>query len=285
MVLSALVIVIVFMVVPFLMNVRYAFTNYNLMNNDLQFIGLTNFKNMINDRSFSLVLSNTVKLSLVYMIVINLFSLLLAIFLSKVARGYGNAIKTIIYFPQLLSMIVVGFLWRIMLSYKHGPVNTVLIALGVPAEAAPHWLGEVSLIIPSVSMALIWLVAGYYVIVYYAGIMNIPVEYYEVSTIEGASRFQELRHITIPFLAPSITINTVLLTIESLSVFAVPAAMTDGGGPGRYGTSFALWAYNTYFNNFQYGKAIAMSVSIGLVAIVLALLEMKILIKREDKTL
>lgn len=285
MALPALILVAGFMAVPFLMNLRYAFTNYNLMSDNLRFIGLDNFRNMINDRSFVLVLTNTFKLSLVYMIVINVFALMLAILLSKVATGFGNGIKTIIYFPQLLSMIVVGFLWRIMLNYKNGPVNTILIALGIPADAVPQWLGDTSLIIPSISMAVVWLVAGYYAIVYYAGVMSIPVEYYEVSTIEGATPFQELRYVTLPCLAPTVTINTVLLTIESLSVFAVPAAMTEGGGPGRYGTTFALWAYNTYFSNFQYGKAIAMSVSIGVVAILLATIEMKILQRREDNAL
>lgn len=282
MVAPALLIVLVFMVLPFIMNIRYAFTDYSMQSTNVHFTGFTNFKNVFSDRSFQLVVMNTVKLTLTYMLVINAFALILAILISKVRTRFGNAVKTVVYFPQLLSMVVVGFLWRIMLSYKHGPVNALLVLLGVSEKSVPQWLGTPALIIPSIAVACIWLVSGYYTIVYYAGIMSIPNEYYEVSMLDGASRWQEFIYVTLPCLKPSIKINTVLLTIESLSVFAVPAAMTDGGGPGTYGTTFALWAYNTYFGKMQYGKAIAMSVMIGVVAIIMALVEMFVLKKKED---
>ena len=165
-------------------------------------------------------------------------------------------------------MVVVGFLWRIIFSYNNGPVNHFLEWIGVPRDLLPQWLGVPALIIPSISVALIWLIAGYYSIIYHAGMMSIPMSYYEVSAIEGANKWQEFVHVTMPFLAPSITINTVLLTVESLSAFAVPASMTGGGGPGRYGTTLALWSYTTYFNNHQYGKAIAISVLLGVFAVI-----------------
>ena len=282
MITPALLLVLLFVVLPFVLNVGYSFTDYTRLNEEVHFIGLTNFKNMFNDRSFSLVLGNTIKVSLVYIVVINFLSLILAVLLSNVNRKFGSFVRTIIYIPQLLSMIVVGFLWRIMLNYKNGPVNSLLIALGMTRDAVPQWLGDISLVIPSLCFALIWLVTGYYTIIYFAGIMSIPLDYYEVATLDGATPFQTFWYVTLPSLTPTIKINTVLLTIESLSVFAVPAAMTEGGGPGRYGTTFALWAYNTYFKNLQYGKGIAMSVMIGLVAIIFALIEMRVLSKQED---
>ncbi|HHU01645.1 MAG TPA: sugar ABC transporter permease [Christensenellaceae bacterium] len=282
MILPALLVVFVFTIYPFLRSVRYAFTDYNMASTTPRFIGLTNYVNMVLDKSFSLVVQNSLKITFVYTVMINIFSLFLSILIYKVGTKFGNLIKTIIYFPQLLSMVVVGFLWRIMFNYNYGPINSLLSALGVSHDLLPQWLGDVNLVIPSVSVALVWLVAGYYAIVYFAGLINIPHMYYEVAAIEGATPWKELIHVTLPFLAPSITISTVLLTVESLSVFAVPAAMTDGGGPGRYGTTMALWAYNTYYSNFQYGKAIAISVVLGLVAILLAFVEMKILLNRED---
>lgn len=283
MVIPALVLVFSFVVLPFILNVGYSFTDYTRLNQEVHFIGLTNFKNMFSDKSFSLVAWNTVKISLIYIVIINLLALIFAVLLSNVRRRFGSFIRTVVFIPQLLSMIVVGFLWRIMLSYKNGPVNALLIALGVSKDAVPQWLGNIKLVIPSLGFALIWLVTGYYLIIYYAGIMNIPVDYYEVCTLDGATPLQTFWYVTLPSLAPTIKINTVLLTIESLSVFAVPAAMTEGGGPGRYGTTFALWAYNTYFKNLQYGKGIAMSVVIGLVAIILALVEMRVLAEQEDE--
>lgn len=282
MVLPALLVVFVFTIYPFLRNIRYAFTDYNMASTTPKFIGLANFRSMIKDRSFGLVVGNSLKTTFVYTVVINIFALMLAILISKAGRKFGNFVKTVIYFPQLLSMVVVGFLWRIMFNYNYGPINSILSLLGVPQDSLPQWLGDVTLVIPSVSVALVWLVSGYYAIVYFAGLVNIPQMYYEVAAIEGATPWEELIHVTLPFLSPSITISTVLLTVESLSVFAVPAAMTEGGGPGRYGTTMALWAYNTYYSNFQYGKAIAISVTLGLVAILLAFVEMKILLHREE---
>ena len=276
-----IVMIAVFIIVPFFMNVGYAFTDYNTASDVPRFIGLANFRNMANDRDFWLVCTNTLKLIFTYVAGGNVIAILLGVMITNVSRKFGNWIKTAIYFPQLLSMVVVGFLWRIMFSYNNGPINHFLEWIGVPADLLPQWLGVPALIIPSISTALIWLIAGYYSIIYHAGMMNIPMSYYEVSAIEGANKWQEFVHVTLPFLAPSITINTVLLTVESLSAFAVPASMTGGGGPGRYGTTLALWSYTTYFNNHQYGKAIAISVILGLFAVVLALIELKILLKKE----
>lgn len=282
MVLPGLLFVIIFTVLPFLMNAGYAFTDYNLTSTTPRFTGLTNFINMVNDRDFWLVFSNTLKLAFVYIVVINVLSILLAVLVSKVGKRFGSIVRTVLYYPQMLSMVVVGFLWRIMLNYNYGPINRLLMLFGMQKEHVPHWLGDTNLVMPSVSIALVWLVTGYYTTIYYAGIMNIPTEYYEVSMIEGASKTQELFKITIPFLAPSITISTVLLTVESLAAFAVPAAMTDGGGPGRYGTTLALWAYNTYYGTLQYGKALAISVILGMLAVIIALIELKVLLKREE---
>ena len=250
MALPGIILIAVFIIVPFFMNVGYAFTDYNTASDTPNFVGLANFRNMANDRDFWLVCTNTLKLILTYVVGGNVIAILLGVMITNVSR-------------------------------KFGPINHFLGWIGVPADLLPQWLGVPALIIPSISTALIWLIAGYYSIIYHAGMMNIPMSYYEVSAIEGANKWQEFVHVTLPFLAPSITINTVLLTVESLSAFAVPASMTGGGGPGRYGTTLALWSYTTYFNNHQYGKAIAISVILGLFAVVLAFIELKILLKKE----
>ncbi len=279
-----ILLMLLFIILPFFLNVGYAFTDYNTASTAPRFVGLQNFLNMANDRDFWLVFSNTVKLIFTYVVVANVVAILIGVLLANVGSRFGNFVKTAVYYPQLLSMVVVGFLWRIMFSYNNGPVNHMLSFLGVSDDLLPQWLGTPSLIIPTVSVALVWLVTGYYSIIYFAGMMNIPVEYYEVSALEGASRLQEFFKVTLPFLAPSITINTVLLTVESLSAFAVPASMTGGGGPGRYGTTLALWSYTTYFSNHQYGKAIAISVLLGLMAVIVAVIELKILLKREESS-
>lgn len=280
MALPGLVFVLFFTVIPFLMNVGYAFTTYNFNSTVIRFNGLNNFIFLFNDRDFWLVFGNTLKLVFLYTVVINAFAILLAVMLSKVGKRLGNIVRTTLYYPQLLSLVVVGFLFRIILDYNYGPVNGLLQLLGVPKGSLPHWLGAPNLVIPSISIALVWLCVGYFTTIYYAGVMNIPTEYYEVSKIEGASGFQELFKVTLPFLAPAVTICTVMLTVESFNVFAVPISMT-AGGPGRYGTTLALWAYNSYFGMHQYGKALSISVLLGLMALCVALIELKVLLRQE----
>lgn len=279
--LPALLLMIAFIVLPLFMNIGYVFTDYNLTSTIPRFIGLTNFKNMFLDRDFLLVATNTLKLMLTYIFAVNLLAIIVGILLAKMTVGFGNFVKTVIYFPQLLSMVVVGFTWKILFNFSNGPINKLLLVLGVAQKNLPQWLGDPSLIMPTIAIVVLWFQTGYYSIIYYTGMMNIPQEYYEVSAIEGANKWQELRYITLPFLAPSITINTVLLTIASISSFALPAALTTGGGPGRYGTTISLWTYNTYFFGQQYGKSLAISVFLSLFAILVALVEMKILLKRE----
>jgi ABC-type sugar transport system permease subunit len=170
-----------------------------------------------------------------------------------------------------------------MFDYTHGPINQLLLTLGIPSESLPEWLGDFSLVIPSVGIVVLWFVTGYYAMIYFAGILNIAPEYYEAAAIDGANQWQQITNITLPFIAPSITINTVLLSITSLAVFALPMTLLDGGGPGRYGTTISLWAFTTYFKESQYGKAIAISTLLGIIAVCIAIVELRILLKREAR--
>jgi ABC-type sugar transport system permease subunit len=282
--LPAILIVLACTLLPFLQNFYYAFTNYSLQSTTIRFVGFRNFANFIGDKDFLLVVANTVKLFFVYTVGVNLVAITLSIMLSKVSRRFGTLIRSIIFFPYLLSLVAVGFLWRVMLNYTYGPINQVLVLLGMARENLPHWLGNTHLIIiPSLALVVVWFVAGYFTIIYYAGIMNIDPEYYSVAAIAGANSWQEIVYITLPFLAPSITVSTVLLSVHSLGAFALPMALLDGGGPGRYGTTISLWAYTAYYGENQYAKAIAISVILGVMAVAIAVIELKVLLRRETE--
>ncbi len=279
----AILVMTLFTILPFILNVGYSFTDFTVYSVVPRFIGFKNFINMFNDRDFSLVIMNTIKMFLIYTVGVNLLAVILGIMIAKISRRYGNIIRSILFFPYLLSLVVVGFLWKIMLDYNHGPVNRLLLNLGIPSESLPEWLGDFNLVIPSVGIVVIWFVTGYYAMIYFAGILNIAPEYYEAAAIDGASGWQQVTNITLPFIAPSITINTVLLSITSLAVFALPMTLLDGGGPGRYGTTISLWAFTTYFKESQYGKAIAISTLLGFIAVIIAIIELRVLLKREER--
>jgi ABC-type sugar transport system permease subunit len=279
-VLPALFFVGVFIVVPVFMNLFLAFTNYRGFGVPYRFIGLANFRSIFTDSSFWLVIGNTFKLLVIYVVVLNVVAIFLAVKIVDTGRGFGNFIKALLYFPCLLAPIIVGFVWRMILNYQRGLVNVTVRSLGLEILAR-NWLGETALVIPIISLVIVWFATGYYTIIYYAGLMAISPEYYEVATIEGASGTQKFRYVTLPLLAPAITINVVLSTMGVLGAYDLPTSLSSGGGPGFYGTTLAILVIRYVYETYQEGKALSVAVIMSLIAIVLAYFELKLLVKRE----
>lgn len=282
-VLPAVFFVAVFIVVPVCLNFVLAFTNYRGFGVPYRFIGLKNFQSIFTDTSFWLVLGNTFKLLIIYVVALNVVAVFLAVKIVDVGRGFGNFIKSLLYFPCLLAPVVVGFVWRMILTYQRGLVNTAFRTLGMDFLAL-NWLGEKGLVIPIISLVIVWFATGYYTIIYYAGLMAISPEYYEVATIEGASGTQKFRFVTLPLLAPAITINVVLSTMGVLGAYDLPTTLSSGGGPGYHGTTLAILVIRYVYESYQAGKALSVAVIMSLIAIVLSYIELKLLVKREVHT-
>lgn len=279
-ILPVLLFVVGFIVVPLLLNIFLAFTNYRGFGAPYRFIGLQNFRSIFTDQTFWLVLSNTMKLLVIYVVVLNVIAIFLAVLIVDMGPLFGNFVKALLYFPCLLAQVVVGFVWRMLLNYHKGLINLTLKNLGLDFMAK-NWLGDASLIIPVISLVIVWFATGYYVIIYYAGIMGISPEYYEVATVEGASSRQKFVHVTLPLLAPAITINVVLSTMGVLGAYDLPTALSSGGGPGYYGTTLALLVVRNVYENYQMGKALTIAVVMSLISVILAYFELKMLVRRE----
>ena len=279
-VLPALFFVAMFIIVPVFMNIFLAFTNYRGFGVPYRFIGLQNFRSIFTDDSFWLVLGNTFKLLLIYVVALNVVAVFLAVLIVDIGAGFGTFIKSLLYFPCLLAQVVVGFVWRMILSYQRGIVNVSLRNLGLDLLAL-NWLGEKNLVIPVMSLVIVWFATGYYTIIYYAGLMAISPEYYEVATLEGANARQKFRYVTLPLLAPAITINVVLSTMGVLGAYDLPTSLSSGGGPGYHGTTLALLVIRYVYQTYQMGKALSVAVVMAFIAVVLAYFELKLLIRRE----
>lgn len=284
MALPAMLSIIIFVFIPLIMNLGYSLTNYSVSTTVPRFIGLNNFRTIIKDPHFKLVIKNTVQLALLYVIGLNTLAIFISVLIVRVRRSLGNFVKSVLYFPCLLAMVVVGFIWRILFNYTNGIINKTLTTIGIPENMIPEWLGDPKMIIFSIGVTIIWFALGYYVVIYYAGLVSIPTELYEVSNIEGAGQWQEFIYVTLPLLAPSITINVVLTSMAIIGSFDLPYTLTNGGGPGKFGTTLPVWIYQTYFHDYQYGKAIAQAVLLTGVAVVIAVIELKLLLKREVRS-
>lgn len=147
--------------------------------------------------------------------------------------------------------------------------------------ASTVWLGNVKTAIHTISFVNIWQWAGQTMVIYLAGITSVDEGLYEAAQIDGAGHFQMFRKITLPLLAPSITINVITSTIGTLKIFDLPFVMT-GGGPGHSSESLAMTIYSNSFNYFKMGYGTAISVVLFTFVLIVSVIQMRILRKRED---
>lgn len=278
--LPTIVLIITLVLIPVFMNFGLALTNYKSYGIPYYYLGIDNFRATFTDVNFWLVLGNTFKLMFIYVIILNVFAIIYATLIGNVGRKFGNFVKSLLYFPCLLAGVVVGFVWKLILNYQKGLINFSLRGLGLDI-LAQNWLGESILIIPVISLVIVWFATGYYTVIYYAGLMSIPPEYYEVGEVEGASAFQKFRYVTLPFLAPAITINVVLSTMGVFGAYDLPNSLTGGGGPGYFGTTLPMLIVRFVYERQQTGRALAVAVVLAFIAIIFAYLELKVLLKRE----
>jgi len=277
----ALLIILLFFIIPVLQSFFYSFTNFDGISPVYSFVGFDNFKNVLTMRRTNTVIWNTIYLAVIYIPILNIMALTLAVLIKDSGRGFQNFFKSVFFFPNLLALAVVGYVWRMLLSPANGALNKFLNSAGL-GSLAVDWLGRSDTVLPVISVTTLWYVTGFYMVIYLAGLMNIPKELYEASSIDGASRWQQFRLITIPMLAPSITINLILSTIGILGAFDLPFVMTEGG-PGFQSTTIALQIFFYNSRQLQLPYGVAMSVLLCIVSIVIAGLLFLVLSRREEK--
>ena len=276
--LPAVLFVAVFMLYPVLMNVVYSFTDWNGISDDVHFVWLLNYQKILESGELGIVIRNTLLFGILYLPILNAVSLLLAC-LVKASGRVSGFYKVIFYFPGLLAPAVVGYIWRLLYDPNNGLINKVLQGIGLDSLVR-NWLGDSLLVIPSISVTVIWACVGYYMILYYAGLMAVPVELYEAASIDGASAVQRFFHITIPQIVPSLKMNLIFSTMGAFTLFDIPYAMT-GGGPGYDSSTLALLIYRYNFN-LQPNLGVTLTVVLLLFTIAVILLQNYILGRRED---
>ena len=273
----ALAVIFLFFLFPMLRSLQYSFTNWDGIATEVRWVGLDNFRWVVSESSFKQVFINTGFLVVLYVPVLNVIALLLALAVYNVKK-VGNVYKSILFFPNVLSMTVVAMIWRIIYAHD-GILNMALRGIGL-GSAAQDWLGQPGTVLPAMSVSIIWFAVGYYLLIYLAGLNSVPVELYECAEVEGVRPAQKLFRITIPLIAPSITINVVLSTIGIVTLFDLPFVLT-GGGPGYMSETIALRVYSYAFVTLQTRYALAMAVVLGVFAIAITTIQLRFLRRRE----
>lgn len=277
----ALLVIIVFFIYPAIMSLRFSFTDWNGVSLKYNFVGFDNFVSVVKAPEFKQLLYNTLFLVIIYVPILNLISLVFAILIYDIGR-LGGFYKVILYLPNILSMVVVGVIWRVIYNPTFGPLKFLLEKLGL-GSFIQDWLGQKYTVLPAMSVSIIWYAVGFYLLIYLGGLSTVPAEIYESASLDGIKWHQKFLYITIPLIAQSITINIVVSTIGILTLFDLPYVLT-AGGPGYASQTIALMIYFYAFKSMQQGYAMALAIILTSITIFFAVVQLKILRKREENT-
>jgi multiple sugar transport system permease protein len=257
--------VTVLTIFPILASIFLSFTDWNFITGfkGFNFIGLENFKNLFTDSIFLKSLTNNFILLLV--VPIGLFiSLILAVIINKHVY-FKDFFKVIYFMPYISSVVAVAIVFQVLFHPTLGPINQLLMSMGI--EDPPKWIADTSFALPSVMIILIWTHIGFQLIIYLAGLQNIPKELYEAAEMDGATAWYQFRKITVPLVSPTTFLLLVTGLISSFKVFDLILVLTNGG-PAHSTTLPVVYLYQQAFVELKTGYAS----TIALVLFVLILL-------------
>lgn len=267
-------------ILPILFSLFLSFNEWNLIGGlaEIRFVGLDNFKEMFVDERVLLALKNNMIFTLLVVPITMGLSLILATVINSdiFLKGY---FKVAFFIPYISSIIAVGAVWRALYHPSQGPINQLLMSLGVTEP--PAWLASTSTSLISIIIISIWAQVGYVVIIYIAGLTNISQEIYESAEIDGATGFQKFFKITMPLLKPTHTFLAITLLISSFKVFDLIKFLTDGG-PINSSTVLVYLVYQEGFERFNMGYASAISWLLFLVVGVLTYITWQVQNRTED---
>ena len=267
--LPAFLIYLVFVLIPVGQTIINSFYAWNGFGAQKELIGFENYTKLFQEGSaFLEAFSHNLIFIFFYTVIPVIFGLMLASLLGRTKLKGLTAFRTLLFLPQVISMIVVGVVWRWVLHPNFGLVNSFLRLVGLGAWARP-WLGDFTWALPAVGSIASWVQYGFCMVLFLAGMQRIPEEYYEASSLDGASPWQQLWKITFPSLRPEIAVALTTTVIAALRVFDL-VFVTTRGSPGTSTMVVGQLIYNTAFIQKQLGLASAMATVLLVVILLLS---------------
>lgn len=255
--LPAVALYVVFFVIPTVQAVQYATTDWDGFSPDFERVGADNLVKLATggDSLFTTALTNNLKFLLVVVVLQTLLSLGLALMLLRTTKA-SVFLRSVYFLPAILSSVSVAFVWRFVYDPNVGPVNTALGAIGLDGLQS-GFLGNPDQAIYWVALTQVWAHAGQLMVIFIAGLQQIPEELYEAARLDGAGRWQQFRHVTWPLVAPTTTIVVAYTTIQSFKAFDLILGL--GGNPPRRSLDILSTRVYTTFTNAEFGYAAAQS--------------------------
>lgn len=241
MLLPAIVLITIFVVIPFIMAIQKSFYEWNFYKDDV-WVGLRNFRRILRNKSFRRAVVNAFKFVLILVPIQIIIQFSFAHALKNLNTRFTNLVKILIYIPGTVAGIIAGIIFMFIFEYKGGLINQLIVALGVERIAFKtnkFWA------IFSIAIPTIWLGLGSGTILNFAGLINVPDEYYEAASIDGANGFYKLIYITIPQMRNIFVLQCIGMTTGTLQMFEIPMMMT-GGAPRESTLTPMLYIYNGF---------------------------------------
>ena len=273
----------VFTLLPVLFSIFLSFVKWKGGSFDtLQWVGLQNYADifkvtkvaekglgyLFTKVDLGIALKNTMFYTLVTVPLTLVCAMALSLALNhavKCAVGF----RTVFFFPYVASMVAICVCWRFMMM-KDGPINQLIMAMGIPYNKS--WTADSSMAIWSIILVSVWRNMGYYMVIYLAALQGVPTDLYEAATMDGANKWQQFTHVTLPQLRPTTFFASTMLIISCFKIYDVVKIMTEGG-PGRSTKMLVTYIYDEAFSNFNYGVASAIAMVLLVIVLIFTLIQ------------
>lgn len=278
-VLGAFVLYTALLIVPIILSFAYSFTNWDGYSREIDFVGLKNYLKIFQSSSMLSALENSFVFCFFNVIIITVLAIPLSLIFNATFAA-RNFVRSAFFFTSVPSVLIIGYIFQLFFGpTENGVINSIIGKFGVEPV---RWLSKGILPIVSVIIANVWRLTGWHACVYLARLQGISNEYYEAAKIDGASKWDTFRYITLPLLAPAMTISTMLIIIDGLKIYALPYSFT-GGGPGYKTTFMTQLIIETGIGEKRVGRSSAMAVVFFAIIMVVALVQLHFSRKREDQ--
>ena len=272
--LPALLLFLAFYLYPALQNLQFATRRWDGIT-EPEFVGFRNFTNLLtNDDLFYKTLGNNLEFTFLVVIFQTMFALLFAIYLVNNSK-VNIALRTLFFFPTILSSVSVAMIWLFLYDPNYGAINTTFKKIGLDSFAL-NWLGSEDSALYAIIFVQVWFHTGQMMVIYIAGLQQIPAELYEAANVDGASRWQQFKSVTWPMALPTSAVVVAYTTIQSFRAFDLVYATTQGG-PNNETSILTTMIFQTAFNEFRFGYAASQSIIMVIMIFLITGLQKRIL--------
>lgn len=271
----ATILFILFMILPTINVFWMSLFKWGGLSNNKKFVGLDNFKLLLNDTNFLRSFQNTIFLLVIVTIITLALSLVSAAILTREDTKFKNFFRIVFYLPNILSVVVISAIFSAILDPNQGIINATLKSLSLES-LTKMWLGDQKVVVWCIALAMIWQAAGYYMVMYMSSMSSIPNSLYESADLEGATRIQQFFQITLPLVWNTVRTTLTFFIISTINLSFLFVKVMTSGGPDGSSEVFLSYMYNQAYSNSAYGYGMAIGVVIFIFSFLLSLVISKI---------